>query len=111
MATKPFVLKIKDNSPIPTFVKWYTEYYTEIKEGSGRKIKGKGNDFIIKFLEHALTKNGVRFKEDLEKIETFISFSSKTQEEKDAEKAFKNNPEKLKTWKQLQKDIAAAKKG
>lgn len=111
MATKQFVLKIKDNSPIQTFVKWYADYYTEVKEESGRKMKGKSNEFIIKFLEHALTNNGVRIKEDMEKINTFISFSSKTQEEKDAEIAFKNHPEKLKTWKQLQKDIDKANKG
>jgi len=111
MATKQLVLKIKDDSPIKSFIEWYAEYFSVVKEKSNRKMKGNTPAFIIGFLEHALTNNGVRLKEDMEKIDMFISFKDKTQEEIDAEKAFKNNPEKLKTWKQLQKDIHKANKG
>ena len=110
MAKKSLDLKLKDNSPIQKFVDWYAEHFSTMSK-TNRKMKGKSNEFIINFLEHALTNNRVRLKEDMEKIDMFISFKDKTQEEIDAEKAFKNNPEKLKTWKQLQKDIHKANKG
>tara|TARA_B100000131_G_C17718576_1_gene451836 strand:- start:179 stop:511 length:333 start_codon:yes stop_codon:yes gene_type:complete len=110
MAKKSLELKIKDDSPILKFVKWYGEHFSTPSK-TGRLMKGKSNDFIINFLENLLTENKVRMKEDMEKINMFVALKDKSQEEIDAEKAFKNDAEKLKTWKQLQKDIAAAKKG
>ena len=110
MAKKSLELKLKDDSPILKFVKWYGEHFSTPSK-TGRVMKGKSNDFIINFLEHLLTGNKIKVGEDMERINMFVALKDKSQEEIDAEKAFKNDAEKLKTWKQLQKDIARAKKG
>tara|TARA_B100001250_G_scaffold138040_2_gene118128 strand:- start:1808 stop:2140 length:333 start_codon:yes stop_codon:yes gene_type:complete len=110
MAKKSLELKLKDASPILKFVNWYGEHFSTPSK-TGRVMKGKSNDFIINFLEHLLTGNKIKVGEDMEKINMFVALKDKSQEEIDAEKAFKNDAEKLKTWKQLQKDIARAKKG
>jgi len=110
MAKKSLELKIKDTSPIQKFIVWYGEQFSTTSP-TGRVMKGKSNDFIIGLLENILTRNSVGIGKDKEKIDMFIALKDKSQDEIDAEKAFKDDAEKLKQWKQLKKDIAAAKKG
>ena len=110
MAKRTIELKVKDTSPILKFINWYGEYFSTTSP-TGRVMKGKSIEFVINFVEHILTGNNMKLKEDKEILDVFTSLKDKTQEEIDAEKAFKNNPEKLKTWKQLQKDIDKANKG
>ena len=110
MAKTKIELKVSATSTLTKFISWYQDSKsTESKQG--RIMKGRSNDFLIRVLEGLCSGSASNsFKDDLAVFKEFASEKDKSPEEIAAEKAFKNDAEKLKTWKQLQKDIAAAKK-
>ena len=103
-------LKVSSTSILNKFISWYQDSKsTESKQG--RIMKGRSNDFLIRVLEGLCSGSASNsLKDDMAVFKEFSSEKDKSPEEIAAEKAFKNDPEKLKTWKQFQKEIQAAKK-
>ena len=110
MAKTKIELKVSSTSILNKFISWYQDSKsTESKQG--RIMKGRSNDFLIRVLEGLCSGSaGNSLKDDLAVFKEFSSEKDKSPEEIAAEKAFKNDPEKLKTWKAFQKEIQAAKK-
>ena len=102
-------LKCSQTSHLIRFAIWYMENKGSISP-TGRTMKGKSNDFFIRILEGLATNSDSKsFKEDLAVFKEYAAQKDKTEEEKLAEKTFKNDPEKMKTWKELQKQMQAAR--
>lgn len=110
MAKTKIELKVNTTSTLIKFVNWFQESKGSISD-SGRKMKGRSNDFLIRILEGLCENSGNKeFGDDLEIFKEFSQQKNKSPEQVAAEKAFANDAEKLKTWNQLQKDIEKAKK-
>ena len=104
MAKSKVELKVDSYSPIIKFIKWYEETYS-YKSDTGRVMKGRSKDFIIKVLEGIIT-----MKTNKEQVDIFKDFSAlkdMSQEEINARNALKNNPEELETYLKIQKKIKA----
>ena len=110
MAKTKIELKVSSTSTLTKFVSWF-QNSKSTTSGTGRVMKGRSNDFLIRVLEGLCSGSASNsFKDDLAVFKEFASEKDKSPEEIAAEKAFKNDAEKLKTWNQLQKDIEKAKK-
>ncbi len=108
MPVPKITLSASNKSVIHKFIKWYEKEY-EYKSPKGTRImKGKWNSFLVEVLETLMTDKG---KKDYQAVfENFIESKDKTEDEKLAEKAFAKDPEKLKTFKQLQKELEKHRK-
>ena len=111
MAKGKIELKLKDWSVLNKFVSWYSEEHSTTSP-TGRKMKGKYNEFFIKFLESCVSddpKKQTR-KKCLQEFEKFSAVKNKSEEEIEAERALKGKPEELKEWKRINKLIKSSKK-
>ena len=110
MAKTKLELKLSDYSVLNKFIAWYAEEHSTISP-TKRKMKGKYNEFFIKFLESCCSDDPKKSSRDkyLQEFEKFSSVKNKTQEEIDAERALKGKPEDLKEWKRIHNLIKANK--
>ena len=108
MPVPKITLSASNKSVIHKFIKWYEKEY-EYKSPKGTRImKGKWNSFLVEVLETLITDKG---KKDYQAVfENFIESKDKTEDENLAEKAFAKDPENLKTFKQLQKELEKHRK-
>lgn len=103
MPVKKYELKISSPSPIIEFDEWYGEKNASMKGNPPRKYKAKAKGVIVKMLEDLL--DGKSLSGYKEVIQDFNDNKDKSEMEIMAEKAFKSNPEKLKTFKELSAEI------
>ena len=103
MPAKKYELKIGSPSPIIDFDEWYGEKNAEMKGTPPRKYKAKSKGIIVKMLEDLLSGKGVSGYQEV--IKDFNDNKDKMELEVMAEKAYKNSPEKLKTFKELSAEI------
>ena len=110
MAKAKIELKISDYSILNKFVAWYAEQYHTTSD-TGRKMKGKTNNFLIRFLEKCCDGSSTEstFQREFEVFKEFSASKDKSQEEIDAERALKDKPEELKEWKRLHAKITKSK--
>jgi len=108
MAKTKIELKVNTSSNLIKFVDWFQDSKGSISD-SGRKMKGRSSDFLIKFLEKICDGAMKDMQVDLDVFQEYVDQKFKSPEQVAAEKAFANDPEKLKTWKQFQKEIALSK--
>tara|TARA_Y100000593_G_C4071078_1_gene219139 strand:+ start:156 stop:491 length:336 start_codon:yes stop_codon:yes gene_type:complete len=111
MAKAKIELKLSDWSVLNKFVAWYAEEYSTISP-TKRKMKGKVNEFLIKFLEVCCDgeSNSSSRAQKLKVFEDFAQVKNKSEEEIEAERALKGKPEELKEWKRINKLIKSSKK-
>ena len=103
MALKKYELKLNANSPIIQFDEWFAEKNASMKGNPPRKYKAKSKPVIIDILEKFLTGDNLSGYKHV--VEDFNSSKDKSELEILADKAFKNNPEKLKTFKEFAAEI------
>ena len=103
MPAKKYELKINSPSPIIDFDEWYGEKNAEVKGTPPRKYKAKSKTLIVKILEDVLSGKGISGYQEV--IKDFNDNKDKMELEVMAEKAYKNSPEKLKTFKELSAEI------
>ena len=94
--TKPFNIGLKE------FIDWY-KGAKSTTSGTGRVMSGKSNDFLIKVIEGLC--DGKFSKEEQSIFTEFVASKDKSEDEILAEKRFAKDPEKLKTYKQLSKEL------
>ncbi len=105
MAKNKFELKVNQSSQLFRFALWYMETKGK-KSKTGRYMSGRYNDFFVKILDGlASGSNKPEFKEEMAVFKEYQAQKDKSSEEILAEKTFKDDPEKLKTWKELQKQL------
>ena len=111
MAKGKIELKLKDWSVLNKFIAWYSEEHSTTSP-TGRKMKGKYNEFFIKFLESCVSDDPKKQTRDecLKEFEKFSAVKNKSEEEIEAERALKGKPEELKEWKRINKLIKSSKK-
>ena len=102
MAKTKIELKVSQYSSIPKFTDWYKQAYAT-KSPTGRVMSGKSNDFIIKVLQSLC--EGKFSADDKQVFTEFVASKDKSEDEILAEKHFAKDPEKLKTYKQLSKEL------
>ena len=102
MAKVKVELKVSPYSSIPKFIEWYKQARST-KSATGRVMSGKSNDFLIKVIEGLCSNN--YSKKEQEVFDEFIASKDKSEDEILAEKIYANDPEKLKTFKQFQKEL------
>ena len=102
-------LKVSQTSHLIRFAIWYMETKSTTS-ATGRVMKGRSNEFFIRVLE-GLSSNSdsKQLKDDLAVFKEYAAQKDKSAEEILAEKTFKDDPEKMKTWKELQKQMQAAR--
>ena len=103
MPTPKVSLSASNKSVIYKFIKWYEKEYEYKSPNGTRMMKGKWNSFLVEVLETLMT--GKDMKDYQAAFNNFVESKDKTEDEKLAEKAFAKDPEKLKTFKQLQKEL------
>ncbi len=102
MAKTKIELKVSQYSSIPKFTDWYKQAYAT-KSPTGRVMSGKSNDFLIRVLQSLC--DGKSIKAEQEIFNEFVASKDKSEDEILAEKIYANDPEKLKTFKQFQKEL------
>ncbi len=103
MPVPKVTLNTKAKSIIYKFQSWYEKEF-EYKSPKGtRMMKGRWNAFLIEVLEDLMS--GKKNPTHQEVFNKFVESADKTEEELEAEKVFANQPEKLKTFKELRKEI------
>tara|TARA_R100001594_G_C3914792_1_gene234247 strand:+ start:145 stop:483 length:339 start_codon:yes stop_codon:yes gene_type:complete len=107
VSKKDLSLKVSSSSSIAKFIDWYGDAYST-KSKMGRVMKGKSAVFLQSLLDGVL--EGSIDKKTNDIVKEFQLLKTKTPEEIWAEKTFKDAPEKLKKWSELQQDIEEAKK-
>tara|TARA_X000000368_G_C22680792_1_gene558148 strand:+ start:182 stop:514 length:333 start_codon:yes stop_codon:yes gene_type:complete len=107
MAKVKVELKVSPYSSIPKFIDWYKQAYAT-KSPTGRVMSGKSNDFLIKVLQSLC--DGKFSATDKEVFTDFVASKDKTDDEILAEKIYANDPDKLKTFQQFQKELAKHRK-
>ena len=107
MAKVKVELKVSPYSSIPKFIDWYKQAYAT-KSPTGRVMSGKSNDFIIKVLQSLC--DGKYSKQDQAIFDEFVVSKDKSEDEILAEKIYANDPDKLKTFQQFQKELAKHRK-
>ena len=103
MAQKKYDLKLAANSPILEFDEWFAEKKAVVKGNPPRKYKAKTKTLIIEILEKFLSGENLSGYKEL--IADFNISKDKSDLEILADTAFKNNPEKLKTFKEFAAEI------
>ena len=71
-------------------------------------MSGKSNDFLIKVIEGLC--DGKFSKEEQSIFTEFVASKDKSEDEILAEKIYANDPDKLKTFQQFQKELAKHRK-
>ena len=102
MAKIKLELKVSPYSSILKFIDWY-KGAKSTTSGTGRVISCKSNDFLIKVIEGLC--DGKFSKEEQSIFTEFVASKDKSEDEILAEKHFAKDPEKLKTYKQLSKEL------
>ena len=107
MAKIKLELKVSPYSSILKFIDWY-KGAKSTTSGTGRVMSGKSNDFLIKVIEGLC--DGKFSKEEQSIFTEFVASKDKSEDEILAEKIYANDPDKLKTFQQFQKELAKHRK-